>query len=302
MFLYLSLIMPLIVSFDIGIKNLAYCVFHTGDNQSLSVKDWGVINLSDSAQQPTGHLCNCSMVKTNQPCNKKAVFCLDSNYYCKVHSKKSGKLLPNKETSMPTIRKLKLDELIQFCATHNITNIEPKDKKPDILQKVQTHFEKCTLQEIKPPKKSNANHIHLVEIGKRIKTNFDTRFQPFMQDITHVILENQISPIAGRMNTIQGMVAQYFIMRTESIHLDFVSSGGKLKGLSSTTNYSEHKKDGIRFCTMFLEANPAMASSKAVFEESTKKDDLADCLLQGIYYLKKQNIITYSDDLKIKFV
>ena len=30
-------------------------------------------------------------------------------------------------------------------------------------------------------------------------------------DLTHVIIENQISPIATRMKTIQGMVMQHFI-------------------------------------------------------------------------------------------
>ena len=37
-------------------------------------------------------------------------------------------------------------------------------------------------------------------------------------------------------------------------------------------------------------------------DKTAKKDDLADCFLQGIYYLKKQNIINYSEDLKIKSV
>ena len=32
-------------------------------------------------------------------------------------------------------------------------------------------------------------------------------------DIDTVIIENQISPIANRMKTLQGMIAQYFIMK-----------------------------------------------------------------------------------------
>ena len=125
-----------------------------------------------------------------------------------------------------------------------------------------------------------------------------------MKELTHVILENQISPIAGRMNTIQGMVAQYFIMTTDDLSIDFISSAGKLKGLAinETTDYKTHKKDGIHFCTRFLEGNSELTIFKKVLESSAKKDDLADCFLQGIYYLKKQNIINYSEDLKIKIV
>lgn len=294
-----------IISFDIGIKNLAYCVFQR-DGEILSIRDWGIINLSTTDQNavPSGPLCNCQKAKAKANagvCGKKAAFTLGENFYCNVHAKNSGKLLPTKETSMPAIRKLKVDELTQFCTSHFIA-VDQKDKRADLLQKVQTHFEKCTLQVVPKPKKTNANQVHLVDIGKRIKTNFDEKFKHYIESLSNVILENQISPIAGRMNTIQGMVAQYFIMQSDKLAIDFISSGGKLKGLATSTKYSEHKKDGIRFCTMFLEANSPITSQKVIIEASAKKDDLADCFLQGIYFLKKQNIINYSDDLKIKFV
>jgi hypothetical protein len=291
-----------IVSFDIGIKNLAYCIF-TVSKDSLIIRDWNVINLLDisGSGSPT-FACNCQKAKSGI-CGKKASYLFGENYFCNVHSKNSGKLLPTKECSMPTIKKLKVDELTQFCANHFIS-ISEKDKKSAVLEKVQTHFEKNTLKPVPRSKKTNANQLHLVDIGKRIKINFDAKFAPFMKELTHVILENQISPIAGRMNTIQGMVAQYFIMTTDTLTIDFISSAGKLKGLAinETTDYKTHKKDGIHFCTRFLEANTELSVFKKVLDASGKKDDLADCFLQGIYYLKKQNIINYSEDLKIKSV
>jgi hypothetical protein len=291
-----------IVSFDIGIKNLAYCIFTIGQD-SLVIRDWNVINLLDvSGSKSTVPVCNCQKAKSGV-CGKKASFMFGDMYFCNVHSKNSGKLLPSKECSMPAIKKLKVDELIQFCANHFIT-IDAKDKKIAVLEKVQTHFEKNTLKLLPKVKKTNANQLHLVDIGKRIKTNFDAKFAPFMNELTHVILENQISPIAGRMNTIQGMVAQYFIMSTDNLTIDFISSAGKLKGLAinEPTDYKTHKKDGIHFCTRFLESNTELSVFKSVLDNSGKKDDLADCFLQGIYYLKKQNIINYSEDLKIKSV
>jgi len=296
-----------IVSFDIGIKNLAYCIFTVGAD-SLIIRDWNVINLLDlSGSKPSVPLCNCQKAKSGV-CGKKATYMFstqgdDNNYFCNVHSKNSGKLLPTKACSMPAIKKLKVDELTQFCANHFIS-IDSKDKKTAVLEKVQAHFEKNTLKLIPKTKKTNANQLHLVDIGKRIKINFDTKFFPFMKELTHVILENQISPIAGRMNTIQGMVAQYFIMTTDDLNIDFISSAGKLKGLAinETTDYKTHKKDGIHFCTRFLDANSELSIFTSVLEASAKKDDLADCFLQGIYYLKKQNIINYSEDLKIKIV
>lgn len=38
------------------------------------------------------------------------------------------------------------------------------------------------------------------------------------------------------------------------------------------------------------------------FEKSKKRDDLADCFLQGIWYLKHNKIIHYADNLKINSV
>jgi hypothetical protein len=219
---------------------------------------------------------------------------------CATHAKSSGKLMPSKELSMPHVKKLKMDELHAYCTQRFIV---PGAKKAETLEKVQQYIDKNVLQSIKKTKVKTANQIHLVDIGKRIKTNFDTRFSSYLSKISHVILENQISPIAGRMNTIQGMVAQYFIMKSsDNLVIDFISSAGKLKGLSASSEYKDHKKDGIAFCQRFMEANPGLNTLKTVFDGAVKKDDLADCFLQGIYYLKKQNIINYSDDLKIKIV
>jgi hypothetical protein len=50
-----------IVSFDIGIKNLAYCVFQLQGSSDIQIGDWGIINLSDTTNAPrlTTDLCNC---------------------------------------------------------------------------------------------------------------------------------------------------------------------------------------------------------------------------------------------------
>ncbi len=320
----------MLISFDIGIKNLAYCVFNKtggvfnktggvfdktggvfnktggvfdktgGVFDKTTVVDWGIINLSDSVSNSTYPLCNCQM-KNGITCGKKATYTNGALLCCATHAKSCGKLLPAKELSMPHVKKLKLDDLRVYCAQKFIS-IGVEDKKPAIIDKVQQHLEKNVLQPIKKTVTKTANQIHLVDIGRRIKTNFDTRFSPYINNIQQVILENQISPIAGRMNTIQGMVAQYFIMKSLNVSIDFISSAGKLKGLAASSEYKDHKKNGIAFCQQFMAANPELALKKAVIDEATKKDDLADCFLQGIYYMKKQNIINYSEDLKIKSV
>ena len=327
-----------VVSFDIGIKNLAYCIFSIGQ-EGISVAGWGIVNLAlqDAVVKPQ---CNCAKAKGGALCIKTATYKYgEDQRFCLTHAKSSGKLLPTKELSAAAHKKLKLDELATLCEKYGI-GIGPTDKKPDVLAKVVTHFAARTLEPIVVTKSKNANQIHLVEIGKRIKAQFDAVFANC--EPTHVILENQISPIAGRMNTIQGMVAQYFIMRdaNDRLAIDFISSSGKLKGFSDkvlalptadkvlalptadkvqsadkvlalpttavkaqdTNTYKDHKRDGIAFCHQFMAANGGLATFRHIIEAAPKKDDLADCFLQGIYYLRRENIIISSENLEINIV
>lgn len=53
-----------IVSFDIGIKNLAYCIFTVGAD-SLIIRDWNVINLLDAGGKH--HLYPYAIVKKPNP-------------------------------------------------------------------------------------------------------------------------------------------------------------------------------------------------------------------------------------------
>lgn len=315
-----------IISFDIGIKNLAYCIFVVGEK--TSVLKWNIVNLTQGDSQPKQAQSNCTCMKAGKKkapetvCGKKGAYtdASGASIFCTVHAKSSSKIIPCKEMSMSTIKSLKLDDLKTFCKTHLIAFAD-SDKKPDICAKAEAAIKARTLVPIKVVKQ-NANHVHLVEIGKQIRMQLDEVLKGIKVDI--VILENQISPIAGRMNTIQGMLAQYFIMR-DVISLvpkiEFISSSGKLKDYKGgsegskgpkdptvpiepqeKTSYKDHKRDGIAFCRDFMTKNEGLRAHQEVFDSSTKKDDLADCFLQGIYYLKREKLITYSEDLEIKVV
>jgi hypothetical protein len=168
--------------------------------------------------------------------------------------------------------------------------------------------------------KKNAGEIDLITIGRNLKSHLDLFLQHRPGPITHVIMENQISTLATRMKTIQGMLAQYFIMTDSNpdpaskIEIECISSANKLKDFENIDNltptnhnvlenvYRKHKMDAVAVTNRLIEKTPSLHPWKTVVEESKKKDDLADCFLQGLWFLKREKKMTYADDLEIKIV
>ena len=125
--------------------------------------------------------------------------------------------------------------------------------------------------------------------------NINIKFDEFLKhhdDIQYIIIENQISPIANRMKTLQGMVAQYFINR-KTTNIKFVSSFNKLKLFTTQKlSYRDKKKLSIEVTGNFLTECNHLQTWKTFFLTSKKKDDLADSFLQGYYYLINNQLIT----------
>lgn len=298
-----------LISFDIGIKNMAYCIFKFHNN-SITVEDWNVINL---LQENETFNCNCIIPpKTKKDsekiCNKKAKYTKNNNYFCEKHAKSNKQfIIPDKIHSKPYLKKCKLDQLNNIASSHflNTNSNNRKLKKDELVDVIFSFYNsKCFENIIKT--KQNANNIDLINIGKKIKEHMN--LIPNINNLNKVIIENQISPIANRMKTIQGMLAQYFIMINNNIDIYFVSSANKLKQFYDLQNtntdkktYKENKKDGVFYCDLFIKNNNFLNNWQNRLDIK-KKDDLADAFLQGIWYLKKENIIYYADDLKIYLV
>lgn len=268
-----------LISFDIGIKNMGYCIFDISNNIPY-ISSWDIINLIN--REDTSKRCNCSLKKSNKICNKRAMYFKDNNYYCKTHSSQSGLKNPDSEIKIPksiTIQKLK-DVFIKENVEYN-----EKNKKERNIEILREYYDNNYLKIIKKIKNKSSNDYDLIELGKLMKEKFNEIID--FNNITDVIIENQISPIASRMKTIQGMVAQYFIMRFERINIEFISSSNKLKYFTNDkTDYKQHKKDSIYFTNMLLDNNEYYNKYIDCFNQNKKKDDLADSFLQGIWYIK----------------
>jgi hypothetical protein len=278
---------------------MAYCIFEITCNE-IKIIEWTVLNLMNENTQTTNHICS--------HCTKNAKYKKNDNYYCTVHAKKSKYILPSKEKSISYIRKLSKEELILFCETNFIfIENEAKIAKYKLLEKVTLYLQTNVLDVITINVKKTASETDLISIGKNMKVLLDKISNIHL--LTHIIIENQISPIATRMKTIQGMLAQYFIIKGSSdISIEFVSSLNKLKGMikddlitlenKENKKYKQNKKDGILFCSQFLNSNDQFEKWNWTMKV-IKKDDYADAFLQGIWYLKQKKYIEYNEKTNI---
>jgi hypothetical protein len=95
------------------------------------------------------------------------------------------------------------------------------------------------------------------------------------------------------MKTLQGMIAQYFIMKNVN-NIIFYSASNKLKPFleNQKTTYKERKQLGIEFTRQLLDGYSQINSWTTFFSKHSKKDDLADSFLQGLsYFTQHKNLL-----------
>jgi hypothetical protein len=364
-----------IISFDVGMKNLAYCLFTIPNSLNftsqeataanlihhIKIERWDVIDLrfepptSETISTPVEVITAPKRTCMNDNKLAKWMFLPPStemthpnvSLYCTKCGEKSKYKTPFREILQykrkpELLTKKKLDELIDIKAnlstsTLSISTPSPvempaknmKVRKADLIQdikitlsrdfmepfdesKYSTYVNTGTVPPLNvKPKKPNYTYAHdldLITYGRNLAKHLDNILYSTTSDTTNsrvidmMIIENQISTLASRMKTLQGMITQYFIMK-QIPQIEFISASCKLKLFTDTpitheqnggdelfidaSTYTDRKKSGIAVCRSLGEIsrkhNSDFAKWMSCFENHKKKDDLADCFLQGLW-------------------
>lgn len=281
-----------VLSWDIGIINLAYCVIdYNKDTSNFTIIDWDVINLTDRDK------IKCSK------CQLKPSFyqTINNMYYCKVHCKQVDIIFPE-------FNSLFISDITESCCYKGKTSCVKQSKYSlneehycNIHAKSKYSSITNTYKMVKYSKK-NISQLSMDDIRLKLVQELERRKHLLNCDI--VFIENQPSFKNPRMKTISGTVYDYYLIRgmidknttlspITSVHfmapsnkLKLVDDGDKkelvkLKG-EDTKTYKLTKSLGIKYCIEMIKQYPEWVD---FFNSHKKKDDLADCFLQGMYAL-----------------
>ena len=195
----------IVLSFDVGIRHLAYLLIDSNTNHILS---WNSLDISQPA--------------TCCQCESSPQYTFKEKLYCKQHIKHKT----------PMTKRLMILQNSTLIKQQNYL----KKKSPTY-----THFEDYIKEEVYHKLTTNANKLNLIYLGRNMTQHFNRLFN---YSIDVVLIENQIGKIAIRMKTLQGMIAQYFIQKNVAT-IEFISSKNKLHFIKHKTTYKERKLLGI---------------------------------------------------------
>lgn len=262
-----------IVSIDVGIVNLGICLLEVSRDHPPQVIKWESIDLLGRK-----HAC------ANENCKHQARFVTPSRLYlCKRCANRRQE--PIVEADWLALDRAQCPKRCMIPLACRVGILGADALSAVELRKALI----CHRNErmIMPVLKASAKNVELVDVGKALQSALDAR--PVFHEADAVVIENQISPLASRMKTIQGMIAQYFI-RTGIAAIEFISAANKLKPFlakGQRTTYKERKALSISVVRELLDKDEARIG----FESSSKKDDLADSFLQALAYAHQREWI-----------
>jgi hypothetical protein len=249
--------MPKVLAFDIGIKNLAFCILE--DNNMMALEN---VNLL-----PPVEPVPCSL------CKLRASYHINDIVYCKRHIPKTHTVLPELSKKKLPVHNL-LKELVKKhgCDTDGKT----KEKCVEALSKKFVFaFEQ--------PKQANASHVSLEIVHDALRA-FAQRSWPEFSGCTHVLLENQPAFKNPHMKSVQvllfAVLREQFLQNGQTPKYHFVHAKKKVQDAQAgDAGYAERKnKSEERVKQLFESGSVINQQLYDKWKSATKKSDMADAV------------------------
>lgn len=246
-----------LVSFDVGLRNLAFCILEGTSRKDVRILHWDLI---DVMAEGAGH-DNPKCFKCRKPANWKQ----QEQYACSVH-KKAGRACTKTSLSQKTLEALK-KEAGEF-------NIEGTTKK-SLVDALYSHYAARVWKRCVKSCKQGS----VVDLAPLINTSLTSR-TAIWNGSTKVIFEQQPDK---RMMAVQAMMHMWF--ECHGYSTKGVSAVHKLTNMvtvdDATKTYKGRKKTGIVHAAALVPAQ-----WKDYMLKHPKKDDLADAFLQGLWFME----------------
>lgn len=275
-----------ILSWDVGIIHLAYCILSL-DNDKWTIYNWGLLDMSNKDAIKCRYCDKTAKVGNNLE---------EKEYYCGVHSKKYvAKELKDEEFIIIGENKL-------ACSYNNCSkkgnNVCVSDNKTYCKTHIKILYKRyCEDIKLKSLKKIKANQISIDHVRFELIKRLDT--MPELLQVDGVLIENQPSLKNPKMKSIASTLSDFFMIRglidrknNSTINfVKFMSPSNKIKlgnnnkivkEAAEDKKYKLTKSLAVSYCKECLKGQNNWL---AFLDTNKKKDDLADCFLQGAYYL-----------------
>ena len=286
----------LYLSWDIGIKNLSYCLLeYNKEKKDYKLISWEIINLVEEDNKKKEIKCFMSQ-KNGKECNRKSCFYdkKTDKYLCKVHSKKV------EECNIVDINNI-------ICSHNNCKKKITFECSNPMIGYCRVHSKKyikegIELNEIKKINKSELKKNEMNRISSKLINELDSR--EFLLNADTITIENQPAMKNPKMKSIQMVLYTYFLIRgmideNKIKNLLFLMASNKLKvefdkeiqdkmnkeiNSKHKDKYRRHKELSKKYCLYYLE-NLEDKKWLEFFNSHKKKDDLADTFLMNIYQI-----------------
>lgn len=293
-----------IVSWDIGIKNLAYCILEEDTNNienSYIIHNWNIINIAESNLKCSSFLKNENVICDKKVTNK-CILCDKNYFFCNIHKYQIDELKQNNLNNINKINNLenniKCDCLIKNQGINCPKKVEYSYNNKNYCK---THINqiKKKINNLKNEKiTQNANKIPIEQLKLNMIKILDKL--PELLEVDYCVIENQPAMKNPKMKAIADTLYTWFLIRgqidsNKIKKVKYCSPSNKLKIdednsvklLSNTKNdvekYKLTKELAVKYCKQIIKNDE---KNLIFFNGQKKKDDLADSLLQGIYYIK----------------